>query len=245
MTFVTKSAVIALFATAIPAAAFAQGGRLTLSFAPAVATASGDSELAVAGTVGYRVTNHFSFEGDVTWIDAAAGGFRNRRFDMDPRVNAGSLNTVLQGLGTMFGGANGRNPLPTMNIGTALANRPGMQTNTMPNVTDRFAASTNGSTWIGTMGARYEPTVQTARFRPYLSAGIGINYTDQKISLARTATMPAVNDSMSRSGMAFSAGGGVTIKLVNALWLGADAKYFRLSRDRDLMRLGGGVTFKF
>lgn len=241
MTFVTKRALAALFALSVPAAAFAQDGRLTLSFTPSVATSSRDAQLAVAATAGYRVTEHFSFEGDVTWIDAAAGGFRNRRFDVDPRVSASSLNTMLQNFGTMSGG--GRNQRPGIDISRIpnlanMANMPGRPG-------EQYAARTNGSTWIGTMGARYEPTVQTARFRPYLSGGIGINYTGEQLSLARTATMPAIHESASHSGMAFSAGGGANIKLVNALWLGADAKYFRLSRNRDLMRFGGRVTLKF
>ena len=45
--------------------------------------------------------------------------------------------------------------------------------------------------------------------------------------------------------MAFSAGGGAAIRLVSSLWANVDAKYFRLSRDRNLMRLGGGVTLRF
>ncbi len=38
-----------------------------------------------AGTVGYRFSEHFWFEGDVTWIDAAAGGVRDYHFDIDGR----------------------------------------------------------------------------------------------------------------------------------------------------------------
>jgi hypothetical protein len=29
------------------------------------------------------------------------------------------------------------------------------------------------------------------------------------------------------------------------LWADMDAKYFRLSGDRDIMRLGGGVSYRF
>lgn len=243
MTFVTKSVCIALFAAAlVPAGAYAQEGRVTLSFTPAVATSSGDSELAMAGTIGYRVTEHFSFEGDVTWIDAAAGGFRNREFRMDGGVTASALNGMLQNLGMMFG-VGGRNQMPVFTTGRNNTFNFPMNVN-LPTV-GNYSASTNGTTWIGTMGARYEPTVQTARFRPYVSGGIGINHTDEKFRVAQTAMTSAIDQSVSHSGMAFSAGGGATIKLVNALWVGADAKYFMLSRDRNLMRFGGGVTLKF
>src|SRR5678815_453803 len=76
MRFVTKWAlVMALFAwIASPSPAQAQDdGRLSLSITPAMATISGDSEFALAGTVDYRFARHLSFEGDITWINAAAG----------------------------------------------------------------------------------------------------------------------------------------------------------------------------
>ena len=95
------------------------------------------------------------------------------------------------------------------------------------------------------MGVRYEPTTQTARFRPYVSGGLGVNFTDQTFSLAATSVTQAIDATASHSGLALSAGGGANVHLSGPLWVGADAKYFHLSRDRDLMRLGGGVTFKF
>ena len=81
MAIVTKSApMAALIALMIlvPTLAHAQDERLRVSFTPAVATVSGDAELALAGSFGYRFSEHFWFEGDFTWIDAAAGGFPRR-----------------------------------------------------------------------------------------------------------------------------------------------------------------------
>jgi hypothetical protein len=82
MTFVTKSASMAALTAImilVPGLARAQEQpRIRVSFAPAVATVSGDAELALGGTFGYRFSEHFWFEGDFTWIDAAAGGFRDR-----------------------------------------------------------------------------------------------------------------------------------------------------------------------
>ena len=93
---------------------------------------------------------------------------------------------------------------------------------------------------IGTLGLRYEPTVQTARFRPYVSGGLGLNHTEQELNL-RIASAPVFDDSISHSGFAFSAGGGANIRLFSSIWANADAKYFRLSRDRNVIRFGGGI----
>ena len=237
MKIVTKSMLMAMAAAVIlPVAASAQESRLTLSFTPAVAAESGDSQLALAGTAAYRFAEHFAFEGDVTWIDAAAGGLRDRNFGLEPRVGATtSVTTILQNVGAMFGGRNGRLPIfPDRGFGNIGATLPTL----LP-----ISASSDGQTWIGTMGVRFEPSVQTSRFRPYVSGGLGINFTDQTLNLSAASSSASYDDS--HSGLAFSAGGGANIHLGGALWVNADAKYFHLSRDRDLMRLGGGVSFKF
>jgi opacity protein-like surface antigen len=109
----------------------------------------------------------------------------------------------------------------------------------------QFSAMVDGSTWVGTMGVRYEPTVQTARFRPYVSGGLGINHTEQRYLLEASSILPELGDAVSHNGIAFSAGGGANIHLAGVLWVNADAKYFRLSRDRNVIRFGGGATVKF
>ena len=232
MKIVTKSALMALIAAVMaPMTAAAQENRLTLSFTPAVVAESGDSQLALAGNASYRFTEHFAFEGDVTWIDAAAGGLRDRNFGFDPRVTGSTtmtVRTVLQNVGAMFGGGRNNPRMPDFNGGLS----------TLP-----AQVRTEGQTWIGTMGVRYEPSVQTARFRPYVTGGLGVNFTNQKLDLSAVSTPLSYDDS--HSGLALSAGGGANIHLGGALWVNADARYFHLSRDRDLMRIGGGVTFKF
>src|SRR4051812_34854267 len=111
MKFVFKPALIALcLASGVPAVASAQDSRLTLSFTPAVATAGGDSQLALAGTVAYRFTNHLAFEGDVTRLDGAANGVGNRNFGPGSPVTGITTVTALQNLGAMFGGVNGLLP---------------------------------------------------------------------------------------------------------------------------------------
>lgn len=98
---------------------------------------------------------------------------------------------------------------------------------------------------IGTMGVRYELPAQVERFRPYLAAGLGINNTDQEFGLEQTMFTPAFNQSASHTGYAFSAGAGASVRLAGQFWADVDAKYFRLSRDRDIMRVGGGVSVRF
>jgi opacity protein-like surface antigen len=229
MRFFTRLALAAsvLAATSAPAAAQTQEPRITLTFTPAFATVGGDTEAAFSGSVGYRFTDHLSFEGDFTWMDAAAGGIRGRQFAFD---SGGFTTRILNDLLPRGFGSGVTNVSPTLirSIGTG-----------------EFTASADGQTMIGTLGVRYEPTVQTARFRPYVSGGLGLNHTEQEFNLDLATSTRLADDSVSHSGFAFSAGGGANIRLFSSLWANADAKYFRLSRDRNVMRLGGGVGFRF
>lgn len=213
----------------IPAMAAAQEQRFRITFTPSVAALGGDAELALSGMVGYRFSQHFWFEGDLTWLDAAAGGLRDRHFDFDmPMVYASGFSENIRRHGAMFGrNVIGLPALPTLPIG--------------PIYGDRFSASVDGSTFIGTLGVRYELPVQTSRFRPYLSGGLGINTTDQDL---RIETL-GIDASASRTGFAFDGGAGASLRVWRQLWADMDAKYFRLSHDRDIMRLGGGVSVRF
>jgi len=218
-----------------PTLAQAQEPRLRASFAPAVATVGGGAELALGGSFGYRFSEHFWFEGDLTWIDAAAGGFTGRNFEFDGLANAIDLGEMLRRRVGMFGGrfpGGIRFPnLPNIPIG--------------PIDISRLRASADGSTMIGTLGIRYELPVQTDRFRPYVAGGLGINNTDQNFKLDATSFTPAIDESVSHTGYAFNAGAGASVRIAGQLWADVDARYFRLSRDRDIMRLGGGVSVRF
>src|SRR6476620_6896456 len=100
-----RKALIAFFVVTLfsSATARAQEQRLRISFAPSVATVSGDAALALDGSLGYRFSRHLWFEGDATWIDAAAGGFRNRDLVFDQRaLNELGLAESLR-RGAMFG----------------------------------------------------------------------------------------------------------------------------------------------
>jgi hypothetical protein len=153
MKIVTKSALAALIAaTCLPGLASAQDSRLSISVTPAVATSSGDSQLAVAGSVGYRFSSHFTFEGEVTWIDAATGGVRDRNFNFDPRVSAATtVSAVLQNVNAMFGGNTGRNP---GNMSTP--NRPGPSVAALA-CRDRPAETRGSGRWASGMNRRYRP----------------------------------------------------------------------------------------
>ncbi len=225
----------------VPAPLFAQEQpRLRVSFAPAVATVAGDAELALGGTVGYRFSEHFWFDGDFTWIDAAAGGFRDRVFEVDGRgLGSGvtGLTDLIARRSGMFGRRTGAVGFPGL---PNFPNLPGF-----PGGFDQLRASTDGSTMVGTLGIRYELPVQTERFRPYLAGGLGINNTEQEFRLDGTAFTPPIDESTSHTGYAFSAGAGASVRLVRQVWADVDAKYFRLSQERNIMRLGGGVSVRF
>jgi len=232
MKFLAKSIVFAALwagVTAAPAAAQAPEERITVNFTPAFATIGGDTELALAGSAGYRFTEHLSFEGDFTWIDAAAGGGRDRVFALgDAELTTRGVNDILSRTSARFGAINVRN----------LPNIPNI-----PIPVEGFGA-TDGQTMIATLGVRYEPTVQTARFRPYVSGGLGLNHTEQELTM-QIASTTQFDESISHSGFAFSAGGGAGIRLFSSVWANADAKYFRLSRDRNVIRFGGGIGVRF
>ena len=74
---------------------------------------------------------------------------------------------------------------------------------------------------------------------------MGIDNTSQRFRVSATSSTPTIDNSPSHTGLAFRGGGGASIRLAGQLWADMDATYFHLSRDRDVMRLGGGVSFRF
>ena len=226
----TSALLVALIAVLalVPATASGQEPPFRVSFAPSVAALGGDAELALSGTAAYRFSEHFWFEGDVTWLDAAAGGLRN----LDPELPApylADLGGILRRGGMFDGNVIG---LPDIPIGLPI----------LPILPfPRFSATVDGSTFIATLGVRYELPRQTSRFRPYLSGGLGINNTDQDVRIEPLG----IDRSTSSTGYAVSGGAGASVRVWGQLWADVDAKYFRLSDDRDIMRFGGGVSFRF
>lgn len=236
MTTTVRSApLVALMALVLvaPGTARAQDDRFRASFAPAVATVSDDAELALGGSFGYRFSEHLWFEGEFTWIDAGAAGVLDRILEFDPRT----ANTV--GVADMVRRRAGV-------TGITIPGFPGLPgLPTLPIDIGQLRLTTDGSTMIGTMGVRYELPTQVDRFRPYVAGGLGINNTARELRLEATRFTPAFDQTTSHTGYAFSAGGGASVRLAGQMWADVDAKYFRLSRERDIMRLGGGVSFRF
>jgi opacity protein-like surface antigen len=217
--------------TLVPAAVSAQEQRFRVSFSPSVAALGGDAELALSGQAAYRFSEHFWFEGDLTWLDAAAGGLRDRRFPVDfPIAYASDFGELIRRHGGTFGrNLTGFPVLSSLSIFPILPFYPS------------FTATADGSTFIATVGVRYELPRQTARFRPYVSGGLGLNNTDQELRIEPLG----IDASESRTGFAFNGGAGASVRVWKQMWADVDAKYFRLSGDRDIMRLGGGVSIRF
>ena len=237
MKFLPQSVIIAALAAVVvaaPAAAQSSDERVTITFIPAAASVGGDTELALAGTAGYRFTDHLSFEGDFTWIDGAAGGGRDRVFPLgDAQLVTRGISEIVSRTTARFGAFESRG-FPNIGI---ISN--------LPFPVEGFTASSDGRTLIGTLGVRYEPAVQTARFRPYVSGGLGINHTAQELWVSIGTASHDIDGSISHSGLALSVGGGASFRLFSSMWASADAKYFRLSRDRDVIRFGGGLGVRF
>jgi opacity protein-like surface antigen len=72
-----------------------------------------------------------------------------------------------------------------------------------------------------------------------------LNNTDQRFRLAATSMTSAIDQSASRTGYALSGGGGASIRVTGQIWADVGAKYYRLSEDRDMVQLGGGVGVRF
>jgi hypothetical protein len=232
MSILKKSAPgLALVAVLVgaPATAGAQEERLRVSFAPSVAALGGDAELAVSGMAAYRFSERFWFEGDVTWLDAAAGGLRDIDIDF-PVPYLPDFSDIIRRGGLFDGNVIGLPSFPNLPM-------PILPILPFP----RSSATVDGSTFIATMGIRYELPRQTSRFRPYLAGGLGINNTNQDIRIEPLG----IDQSRSRTGYAVNGGAGASVRVWKQLWADVDAKYFRLSGDRDIMRLGGGVSVRF
>jgi opacity protein-like surface antigen len=237
-------AALTAFILAAPSPAHAQEQRFRVSFAPAVATPVGGAELALGGTFGYRFSERFWFEGDLTWLDAG-GGFGDFGsnpipfpFEFGGRFTnaAGIADVIRTGRGAVGGG------LPIGGI-----QLPGFPITGIGSISDLggLRASIDGSTMVGTLGVRYELPVQGERFHPYVAGGLGINNTDREFRLEATRFTPVIGESSSHTGYAFNAGAGASVRLAGQLWADVDARYLRLSLDRDIMRVGGGVSIRF
>ena len=103
-----------------------------------------------------------------------------------------------------------------------------------------FAARVCADVGRGRVRTAAEQHAQQADHDPHRQAA-----GPQSLDHAPILGTPAFDESASHAGYAFSAGGGASVRLAGQFWADVDAKYFRLSRDRNIMRLGGGVSVRF
>jgi hypothetical protein len=215
---------------AVPAAA--QDERLRLSVGTAATTGGGDN-LALTASVGYRFLERISFEVDLTATESPGSDF------VRPLA--------------AIGGPDGRSVRGAFVAGGRPGGPGGPIGPTRGQFVDRVAIfppppTRSSDILLVTTGFRYELPVQGGRLRPYLGGGLGIARTDDDVVriLARQgADASRSTDSVSRTGVAASAGAGASLRVFRGLFVDVDARYFRLDRDRDLTRLGGGVSYRF
>jgi hypothetical protein len=235
--FHVRTAFWAFAFTMLALPATAQDERLRLSIGTA-ATTGADDNLALTASAGYRFLEHFSFEVDFTATEWGGSDF------------ARPLATVAgSGAGPVRGGVINRERLGPQDGLTDLMRG---------QVVDRIAifppiapARSDVNLALITAGFRYELPVQGGRVRPYVGGGLGIARTSEEFAVVLPILRPgAVGDSISResivrTGVAGSAGAGASVRLFRGLFADVDARYFRLDRDRNLARIGGGVSYRF
>lgn len=223
---------------AVPAAA--QDERVRMSFGTATMAGSGDAGLALTGSVGYRFRERLMFEVDLTASESPTGRFLERPFA--PREPGGG---VIRASGRLTPGARlfGGGPIgpiqgPFFERAVRFAEAP--------------RARADGDLFLATMGLRYELGEPGRRLQPYVGAGLGLAKTDAEFTLARRTVAPSragdvepITESVSRTGLAASAGIGTSLRVYRGLSLDADARYFVLDRGPNLTRVGGGVSYRF
>src|SRR4029453_16055046 len=165
------------------ASAFAQSpdDRVRLSFGAGMTAGAIDGEASIAASAGYRFAKNVSFEVEFTAADESTNRFAIPLFGLGNAVDfgrAGSGRTSIRNVGLQ----NVIRSLPT--------------TATFPVPIEGFD---DGSTIMMTAGFRYEIPFEGTRFRPYVSAGMGLARTEETINLA-VATTVTTSASVGRAG---------------------------------------------
>lgn len=248
-------------------AAHAQDQRLRVAFGPAAATGVGDGTLALTGSIGYRFSERFSFDVDLTTIDGAADRFSDREFGVgDAFAGTARTGDLMANLSPLFGGARPGGQGGRMFGGDwrALA---GLGAGGFPRHLGGFRATADGRTTIGTAGFRYELPIQGGRLRPYVGGGLGLVRTEEIFrasaaglsgtvsdALLRAGVTPpagfslgidSLSESVSHVGVAVGAGVGASLRVFRELSVDIDTRYFRLAQGRNVARFGGGISYRF
>jgi hypothetical protein len=230
--------VLPVLLSAVPAAA--QDERLQVSVGTASMAGSGDANLAWTASAGYRFRERLLFEVDLTASESPVGRFLERPFAP----------------GEPGGGAVRASGRPTPGARLFRGGPMGPMRGPLFERAVRFAeaprARADGDLFLATMGLRYELGESGRRLQPYVGAGLGLARTDAEFTLARRIAAPfregasgSITESISRTGMAASAGIGTSLRVYRGLSLDADARYFVLDRGPNLTRVGGGVSYRF
>jgi hypothetical protein len=243
MTAMTK---LTLFLAALaafvvtPATAQTDAQHVRVSFGVGVSAGAISGEPIFSGSVGYKFSNHFSFDVDFVGAGEPAGRFGSRVFDLGDGAGIGSLN-----IGALTDRARGGvfNVLPSLSPSFLPGN---------------LTVANEGNTILSTAGFRYYIPALGDRFQPYLSGGLGISRTEHSIVVSSEPVRPITTGrpvntvtgvdfdaDTSHMGMVLSAGVGASLRVFKALSLDIDARYYRLDRDRNLGSFGGGVSYRF
>ena len=218
--------------------AAAQDERVQVSFGTATAAGSGNASLALTASAGYRFQERLLVEVDLTATESPMGRFLEPSFGP-----GGGMIRAIGGPATgmrRFGGPMApdpaRGPLFERAIGFAEA--------------PRFRP--DGDIFIATLGLRYELGLRGSRLQPYVGGGLGLARSDTEFTIARRLAFTArpgdadlMTESISRTGMAASAGIGTSFRVFRQLSLDVDTRYLVLDRGPNLTRFGGGVSYRF
>jgi opacity protein-like surface antigen len=244
MSFVTKPVICLAASAAVVFAsgtARAQEPKVRISAGVGVTAGAIDSEPALQVSAGYRFSNRFSFEAEVTGADSAADRFSILPFStgntaISTSARVGSITSVGRGENIGRGGV----VLPNIGVTTFPA---------LP-----YPIISEGSTVLTTVGFRYHIPSSDTRFRPYVSGGLGVSITDEHFTFGflaadvRGGPPPNTNlfdESNTHTGVAATAGVGASVRVFKQLSVGVDARYYRLDRSRNLGTFGGSVSYGF
>lgn len=238
-----------LAALLVPALVHGQDQRLRVSFGGATTAGAIDSQPAITASVGYRFADRFSFDVEVTAVDGAEDRFSSFQF-LGQGVGPAS---IVRFGSTVADGGRGL-VVPTISTGGFV----GIPPFGLPFPPGGLRIERDGSTALATFGFRYELPSQVRRFLPYVSGGIGIARTEQHFTVSpafgtvvplgvSSAIRPFldIDETVSHTGLAASAGVGASIRIFRQLSADLDARYFRLDRGGHLGRFGGGVSYRF
>jgi opacity protein-like surface antigen len=200
---------------ALPAYAQRDEPKVRLTVGGGTTAGAIDGEAAVNFSVGYRFSKLFSFDVEVVGINGSANEFS---------IGLPNFTNLSPNLERLI-------PIPV-----------------------DFSVSNDGNTILSTMGFRFEFPTEESRFHPYVSGGMGLARTEENYDVrilaptTRPQNMASTSifaDGLTHTGLAAGGGVGAQIRVWKGLSVGADARYYRLDRGRNLGTFGGSISYGF